>query len=78
MIGEIFLQLFIGQSKPNETSMIGFSAKNDIFGGRILGRFFRKRNFIIKNDVFGKVNIPLCSADHQLFNDTMIVKIGFN
>jgi len=42
MIGEIFLQLFIGQSKPNETSMIGFSAKNDIFGGRILGSFFRK------------------------------------
>jgi hypothetical protein len=31
MIGEIFLQHFIGQSKPNETSMIGFSANNDIF-----------------------------------------------
>jgi len=42
MIGEIFLQLFIGQSKPSRTSLIGFSAKNGIFGGRILGSFFRK------------------------------------
>ena len=79
MIGEIFLQLFISQSKPNERSMIGFSAKNDIFGGPILGSFSRKTQFFQqKHVVWGKVNIPLWRADHQLSNGTLIVKMGFN
>jgi hypothetical protein len=59
--------------------MIGFSALKGIFGDSILGSFLRKTQFFQqKHVVWGKVNKPLCSADHQLSNDTLIVKIGFN